>query len=296
MKKIKFITAIYSRLNGTEFGGRPNRLGHYMWSLLSLLKMTDADFICYTSKEEINDLERFFYEEHGISKEKLIFSIFDLGQNEFFEIINKYKDVESIKRGDRCIEIQYMKFIWFLSEDMSYDYYFWIDAGLSHCGLIPEKYLTQDGPHNRKYFESPLFNNKFLENLVINTKDNFTLISKDNVRNFWSGTVNPIHFTEFNNSIHIIGGLFGGKKELWMPIINLFREYTYKVTEHDKRLYHEEDILTLMFRNHPNMFHTYYFETWWHENERMSGVNMIEHVTNNKSFYKILEELNNIYE
>jgi hypothetical protein len=44
--KVKFITAIYSNLNGTDYGGRQNRGNHYRWSLISLLRMTDADFIC----------------------------------------------------------------------------------------------------------------------------------------------------------------------------------------------------------------------------------------------------------
>ena len=293
---VKFITAIYSNLYGTELGGRPNRHGHYRWSLLSILKMSNADFICYTSDEEFEELERFFYEENNISREKLQIVKFNLFDNEFSEIINQYKDIEGVKQGDRCIEIQYMKFIWFLNEDNSYDYYFWIDAGLSHCGLIPNKYLSLTGPHNRGYYESPLFNNLFLNNLIKNTGDKFTLIGKENDRNFWSGTVNPIHFTDYNRSIHIIGGMFGGRKELWGPIIELFRNYVYTVSEHDKRLYHEEDIMTLMFRNHPELFYDYYFETWWHEDERIAGTDMAEHVKNNKSFYKILTELNNIYE
>jgi hypothetical protein len=290
--KVKFITAIYANLYGTELGGRPNRHGHYRWSLLSILKMTNADFICYTSDEEFDDLVKFFYIENNISNEKLQIVKFNLFNNEFSEIINKYKDVEGIKRGDRCIEIQYMKFLWFLTEDKTYDYYFWIDAGLSHCGLIPNKYLSLTGPHNQGYYESPLFNNVFLNNLIKNTGDKFTLIGKENERNFWSGTVNPIHFIEYNRSIHIIGGMFGGRKELWERIVQLFKGYVYKVTEYDNRLYHEEDIMTLMFRNHPELFHDYYFETWWHEDERMAGTDMAEHVKNNKSFYKILEELN----
>ena len=292
MNKVKIITAIYSNLYGTELGGRPNRGGHYRWSLLSLLKMNDADFVCYTSEEELESLEQFFYIENDVNKTKLQLKVFNLVDNEFNKIIEKYKDVESIKRGDRCIEIQYMKFIWFLSEDMSYDYYFWVDAGLSHCGLIPNKYLSLTGPHNRGYYESSLFNNTFLINLLKNTDDKFTLIGKENDRNFWSGTVNQKHFTKYDRTIHIIGGLFGGKKELWLPIINLFKGYVNEVSEYDKRLYHEEDIMTLMFRNHPELFYNYYFETWWHENERIAGTNMEEHVKNNKSFYKILEELN----
>lgn len=294
--RVKFITAIYSNLYGTELGGRPNRHGHYRWSLLSILKMNNADFICYTSDEEFDDLVNFFYVENNISEEKLQIVKFNLFNNEFSEIINKYKDVEGIKRGDRCIEIQYMKFIWFLSEDKTYDYYFWIDAGLSHCGLIPNKHLSLSGPHNQGYYESSLFNNLFLNNLIKNTGDKFTLIGKENDRNFWSGTVNPIHFIEYNRSIHIIGGMFGGRKELWEIIVELFKDYVYKVTEHDNRLYHEEDIMTLMFRNHPELFYDYYFETWWHDDERIAGTDMPEHVKNNRSFYKILTELNDIYE
>jgi GR25 family glycosyltransferase involved in LPS biosynthesis len=290
--KVKFITAIYSNLNGTELGGRPNRHGHYRWSLLSILKMSDADFICYTSNEEFNDLEKFFYDENNVDRKKLQIVKFDLQSNEFSEIIKKYKDVEGIKRGDRCIEIQYMKFIWFLSEDKTYDYYFWIDAGLSHCGLIPNKYLSLSGSHNRGYYESSLFNNKLLNNLIKKTGDKFSIIGKENERNFWSGTVNPKHFYNYDRSIHVIGGMFGGRKELWETIVELFKSYVYNVSEEDKRLYHEEDIMTLMFRNHPELFYNFYFETWWHENERISGTNMEEHVKNNKSFYKILEELN----
>lgn len=294
--RVKFITAIYSNLNGTELGGRPNRHGHYRWSLLSIMKMTDADFVCYTSEEEFEDLQRFFHEENKIDKEKLKIIKFNLYDNEFSDIINKYKDVEGIKRGDRCIEIQYMKFIWFLNEDKSYDYYYWIDAGLSHCGLIPNKYLSLTGPHNRGYYESSLFNNLFLNNLVKKTGDKFSIIGKENDRNFWSGTVNSKHFFEYDRTIHVIGGMFGGRKELWETIVELFREYVYRVSEEDKRLYHEEDIMTLMFRNHSELFNDFYFETWWHENERIEGTNMEEHVKNNKSFYKILTELNNIYE
>ena len=46
MKKVKILTSIYSDLNGTDLGGRPNRKDHYRFSLLCLLKMSQADFVC----------------------------------------------------------------------------------------------------------------------------------------------------------------------------------------------------------------------------------------------------------
>ena len=159
---VKFITAIYSDLNGTELGGRPNRGSHYRFSLLSLLKMTDADFLCYTSDREIYSLKSFFYDEHSISPDKLKFEVFDINNTKFKDLIKLRKNVDNIKQGDRCIEIQYSKFHWWWREDKSYDYYYWIDAGLSHCGLIPLKYLTF--PHGmRRFYESNLFSNSLFE-------------------------------------------------------------------------------------------------------------------------------------
>jgi hypothetical protein len=162
--KVKFITCIFSDLYGTEFGGRTGRKDHYRMSLLSLLKMTNADFICYTSDREIDDLKNYFYVQNNIPEEKLKLEIFDLENSKYSTIINEFKDKELMKKTDRCYEIQFSKFYFFSKEDKTYDYYFWIDAGLSHTGIIPDKYLK--GPGYRCYFESELFNNNFLNNLL----------------------------------------------------------------------------------------------------------------------------------
>ena len=74
--RVKFITCIYSDLYGTDFGGRTCRYHHYRFSLLSLLKMTNADFLCYTSDREIESLKHFFYIENTVSENKLKFEIF----------------------------------------------------------------------------------------------------------------------------------------------------------------------------------------------------------------------------
>ena len=226
--KIKFITSIYSDLHGTEFGGRPNRGTHYRYSLLSLLKMTDADFLCYTSDREINDLTKFFYEDNGVSSDKLKLEIFDIGNTKFKDLILQHKNIEEVKHSDRCVEVQYSKFHWWWKEDKSYDYYYWIDAGLSHCGLIPDKYLTEVGPM-RCYYESNLFNNTFLKNLIEDTGDKFILLGKENDRNYWSGTVDPKWYTTYDRSIHIIGGLFGGHRDKWDNIVNIFENYLEKL-------------------------------------------------------------------
>jgi hypothetical protein len=289
--KTKFITAIYSDLHGTIFGGRASRGSHYRFSLLSLLKITNAVFICYTSKNEIESLESFFYEENNISKDILILKSFELGDNSFKDLILKWKNCEEAKKNDRCIEIQYMKFFWSLEESKDCENVFWIDAGLSHCGIIPDKHLNiKEESNYRRYFESDLFDNNFLEKLLEISDDKFLLVAKENQRNYWSGTVNKKHFNQYDNSKHIIGGLFGGKSSLWKNIVNLFSKYVYEVTEEDGRLYHEEDIMTLMYRNHEELFKTLDFDIWWHENNLTDGLPE-DYLNINKSFYKILEEI-----
>ena len=292
--KIKFITSIYSDLYGTEFGGRINRGGHYRYSLLSLLKMTNADFLCYTSDRELDSLIDFFYTTHSISSERLKFQVFDISNTKFKDLINQHKDLEFTKRSDRCIEIQYSKFHWWWNEDKSYDYYYWIDAGLSHCGLVPVKYLSGTHPE-RKYYECSLFNNNFLKNLIEDTRDKFLLLGKENDRNFWSQTVDSKWYKEYDRSIHIIGGLFGGHKDNWDEVVNLFEDYSQKIISDSNHLPHEEQVMSLMYFNHKELFERKHFDIWWCRDNAPAGTSD-ELFEKNKSFYKIIEEFNRIYE
>ena len=291
----KIITAIYSDLNGTELGGRPNRGSHYRFSLLSLLKMTDADFLCYTSDREIESLKEFFYSQNNISENQLKFQVFDLENCKFKDLINSRKNVEDIKRGDRCIEIQYSKFSWWWNEDKSYDNYYWVDAGLSHCGLIPLKYLDEQHHSMRRFYESRLFNNDFLKNVIEDTGDKFLLFGKENDRNYWSGTVDPKWYVNYDRSIHIIGGMFGGHRDKWDNIVTTFENYVQSVLGNDNGLPHEEQIMTLMYFNHQDLFYRKHFDIWWCRDNAPQGTSD-ELFKNNKSFFKILEEFNRIYE
>jgi hypothetical protein len=286
--RVKIMTSIYSDLYGSELGGRDGRKDHYRFSLLSLLKMSQADFICYTSDREINDLKEFFYVTHNVSEDRLKFILCDLKTNEYSELINSVKDIEGIKKSDRCYDIQYAKFSWFKNEDKSYDYYFWFDAGLSHTGLIPNKYLS--APGYRFYYEASLFNDTFLTNLINYADDKFVMVAKENSRNYWEGTVDSKFYTTYDNSVHVIGGFFGGKKELWDKVVKQFDDYVRLVIPEEKKLFYEEHYMSLMYQNHKDWFKSLNFDIWWHEDNFKEGTK--EFFEKNKSFYKILEELN----
>jgi len=286
--KVKILTCIYSDLSSLNMGGRSHRKDHYRFSLLSLMKMSNADFLCYTSEREIEDLKNFFYILHNVSEEKLKFEVYDLTNSDYADVLNPLKELSDKFVSDRSYEIQYSKFSWYNKEDKSYDYYFWFDAGLSHTGLIPDKYLSGKG--YQVYFESSLFNDNFLNNLLNYCEDKFVIVAKENSRNYWEGTVDNQYYNVYDNSVHIIGGFFGGKKELWDKVVPTFDQYVRLILPIQKKFFYEEHFMSLMYQNHKEWFKTLNFDIWWHEDNFKEGSK--EFFDQNKSFYKILEELN----
>jgi len=286
--RVKIITSIYSDLSSLNMGGRSHRKDHYRFSLLSLLKMSQADFLCYTSEREIEDLKNFFYKTYNISEERLKFEVYDLLKSDYSDVLNPLKELSDKFVSDRSYEIQYSKFSWYNKEDKLYDYYFWFDSGLSHTGLIPNKYLSGKG--YQVYFESSLFNDNFLNNLLNYCEDKFVIVAKENSRNYWEGTVDNQYYNVYDNSVHIIGGFFGDKKELWEKVVPTFDQYVRLILPVQKKFFYEEHFMSLMYQNHKEWFKPLNFDIWWHEDNFKEGTK--EFFEQNKSFYKILEELN----
>jgi hypothetical protein len=289
----KIVTCIYSKLHGTNFGGRCSRELHYKYSLLSLLKIQNAEFVLYTSPEEYEDLCSFFYKQNNINNMQI--KIFNLYNTKYFDKIDKIKDKIDIKKSQRCHEVQYNKFYWIEDEikndNNKYENYYWLDAGLSHSGIIPEEHRVLTNNYD-KYFNSTLFNNNFLDNLIKKTEDDIYIITKCNTGiHYWSKTAPNKYYNEYDSSLHVIGGIFGGKKNQMQNYISLFDEALLKLLTNEKTLFYEELIMTLLYYNNKNIFTADFFETWWHKESGFYKNNDTFYVKN-KSFYKVLEELN----
>ena len=52
--------------------------------------------------------------------------------------------------------------------------------------------------------------------------------------------------------------------------------------------------MSLMFFNNNELFNPLLFDIWWHEEDFIPGVDLKELTLKEKSFYKIIENLNNI--
>lgn len=263
--KTLLITSIYSDLWGTEFGGRPSRDFHYKASLLSILKLSPTKVICFTSNKELASLEDFFYTKNKVDPNLLEFSTFELSDSRYFDLIYPKKNIEKMKTLDRCFEIQYNKFFWFdtIENTNQYDRVYWIDAGLSHNGLFPDKHRDLTGGYQAHYYSVDLFKPELLEKLNVISKDSTLLIAKNNQGGFyWSQGLPPKYFNTYNLSKHIIGGLFGGTPKMYAEFKNKFEVSLLDVLENENELYMEEQIITCLYRNFEEEFTLLEFDDW----------------------------------
>ena len=289
--KVKFVTCIYNDLYGTEYGGRPSRNYHYKYSLLSLLKMTDANFVLYTSRREHQTLQEFYYSKHSIPETQLEIKEFELHSFKYFNEIRKIKDLEKTTKSDRCYEIQYSKFYWLEKElEGNFTHVYWVDAGLSHTGLFPPEFKLSHKEQHREYYDFSLFNNTFLKNLINITENKVFVIGKDNTKgNYWSPSLPSTYYKKYDRSIHIIGGLFGGKVDKVRQYIRLFDDLL-KSNINNQEIFYEELLMSTLYFNFKERFKLGYFEIWWYPtNGPYPPDNPI--YTDNKSFFEIFKEL-----
>jgi hypothetical protein len=134
-----------------------------------------------------------------------------------------------------------------------------------------------------------------LQGLIDFTGDKFFMAAKDNERNYWSGTVNPKWYHNYDRSLHVVGGLFGGHVSKWRTIVDLFDDYLTKIMDQDGQHPYEELIMTLISFNHPELISKKLFDVWWSPDSGVAGLQEDFFIIN-RSFYKIFEEINNIYE
>jgi hypothetical protein len=270
--KTLIYTSIYSKLYGTEFGGRPSRGYHYKSSFLNVLNLNADKFICFVPQEELSELETYFYTQRNVSKDKLEFIVFNLEESKYFNEIRNLKNLEEIKKMDRCFEIQYNKFFWFdlLPNKESYEKIYWFDAGLSHSGLFPPQYSFGNGQD--KYYSFTVFNREYLDKLNNITESKPILIGKNNQHSFfWSQTIPATYYKEYNRDYHVIGGFFGGKIQDMVDLKNDFEELLVKLLHNEDKLYMEEQILCCLYFNNPDKFELLKFDDWYKRDTHKDG-------------------------
>lgn len=281
--KTLFITCFYNGLDNTILGGRVGRIHHYVNSLRTLLNL-ESDFVIYTSQEDKEYLEKHIdFTEYKSNVRLIIYDLFSHPNHEYFQkMLNGDK-------SDRCHEIMHSKASWIknhISED--YDFYYWIDCGLSHGGLFPRKYRSGDNFHD--FFSCTLFNPTMVENLN-KVEDKVTILYGDQSKHLLERRANEkfYHNIDVVENCHIVGGMFGGKKELINDFCLKYDDVLKEMIDYEA-LDMEEALYTIIYQRNKNNFNKLIFTTWHHEDSDMAQYNF----DNEIYFYKIFEKLNNI--
>jgi hypothetical protein len=282
--KPKFVTCNYTNLNGTKFNGRLNRDFVFLYSLTGIAQTGDP-IVNYTCPYNMNFVDPFLAARNVTNVTSIDY---DLATSPYHPLVDAIKDLKPMyyqvdSWRNRCVEIMWGKFLWLednfekLDDD---DYLFWIDAGLSHGGLIPRKFCTF---HNDKRYYNPdnqedmlleyahrhdkIFNPEFSKRLEAYAGDQILLICNQHTQHG-----DPLGFHFINNQKQWpIGGLFGGKKKMMVPFIQKFKELSYRILATDL-LVKEEQIMTVIYNDHPGWFKTYTFDTWYHDDWIVYGV------------------------
>lgn len=264
---MKFITAIYNGLNQTIYGGRLNRDRHYLYSLRCLSNLK-SDIVCYTQSEDKEYIEEYL-NNHKINNIELReYNLHDISYHEDIQKIKKINtQLYSLDNvwEQRCVELMWLKIIWIYEESQKYldQKIMWIDAGLSHGGIIPKKWnIDPDNTDYETTFQNTLAFNTSLVNKLDKLSNNNKLFSY--YCNNRQHNYPELFLNEYRLGGSICAGLFGGSATAIKELYNDFFELVDYMLNHNT-LMQEEMIMTLIYQVKPELFNIYAFDTWYHQ-------------------------------
>lgn len=264
--KTKLVTAFYTDIIGFPFFGHESFARHerYLHSLRTLNNM-NTEIVCYCNDTQ-HDLMTKYCEEFNLTNVTIkISNLRDYPKTNRMLELKRSNDQFNFYH-----EVDWNK-LYLLSKeyDESYDYIYWIDCGLSHRGLFTLKY----NPHSDKItglsrdWENYSFTNIFCPELFpkINNWVGDKLINLANT--MFSHNPNEIRSVYKNNNDYkhmSVGGILGGHISKLNWFIEQFDRISDISLNENFILNHEGMITDLEFEN-PEMFKTYSFDTWYHD-------------------------------
>lgn len=264
--RTKLVTAFYTDIIGFPFFGHDAFARHerYLHSLRTLNNM-NTEIICYCNDTQF-DMMIKYCEEYNLTN-----------------VTIKVSNLKDYPNSQRMIDIKssnnqfnfYHEVDWnklyLLSKeyDETYDYIYWIDCGLSHRGLFLLKY----NPYPEKItglsrdWENYSFTNLFSPELFpkINNWVGDKLINLANT--MFSHNVNDLRsvYNDTHDYRHMsVGGILGGHTSKLQWFITEFNRVSNICLDNKFILNHEAIITKMEFEN-SDMYRTYSFDTWYHE-------------------------------
>lgn len=290
------VSAIYNNNHASVIGGRGRCIEFYKSTLRNIANL-NVPFVLYCAPDNVDiyrdTLTPFFNKIHVFG--------YSLESFKYFNKFINWKETfwKDISLNDRNEILCYSK-IFFLQSTIEKNLfnpterYFWIDSGLPHHGIFPEKIggvelLTN--PPNSVYFphnKQNIFNPTLAENIE-------SIIPKDKL--FFCG--HPVNYSVDSRLIetacsvfkvepyyidyHLIGGMFGGGIDILNKYITFYDTLLSSVIDNKIHLL-EEPVFSALYPILHEYIHLETFSTWWYfsPGERNSFLN-----AEGDSFYKI---------
>lgn len=264
--KTKLVTAFYTDIIGFPFFGHESFARHerYLHSLRTLNNM-NTEIVCYCNDTQY-DLITKYCEEFNLSNVTIkISNLRDYPKTNRMLELKKSNDQFNFYH-----EVDWNKMFLLSKEyDESYDYLYWIDCGLSHRGLFPLKYnpypdkitgLSRDWENYSftKLFCPELFLkiNNWVGDKLINLANTLFSHNPNEIRQVYENNNDYKHMS--------VGGILGGHISKLTWFLEQFNKMSDISLNKNFILNHEAIITNLEFEN-PEMFKTYEFDTWYHD-------------------------------
>ena len=300
---LTFVTAIYGFGPSTHLGGRGRNIAHYLPSLINIGNL-GAPIVVYCPAMDapaIEDAIAPYFRDLRVIP-------FELSEFEHFDTVLEFKKsyVNDLRINDRNETLCFLKAYWVRhaieQNFFGHDTYFWIDAGVTHHGVFPERVggvellvthpPSRYHPANRANIFTPQLG-AALARAVPRGRLFFCalpFIGQGGRREEYERLVaqaydrprDQVHIAD-----HLVGGLFGGHRD---DFTAFHRRYAALLKRYlDARVYTlEEQVFSGLYAAEPELFALHRFGTWWFyaPGERTSRLS-----AEGDSFYKIFARL-----
>lgn len=293
MSSTKLVSSFYTNIHGHPFYGHsPDyaRQDRYLHSM-RVLNNLNIQLVCYCNDNQYDFLSKYIQE---FNLTNVILKISNLRD---YPLASRMIQIKEATNNFKFYhEVDWNK-IYLLDKeyDETLDYLYWIDIGLSHPGIFPNRYnpnsalATGFSMDFNTYSFTNLFGPKLFDGINMFVKNNLLSISNE-LRFHDMHLVNSILESQLNYRGLTVGGILGGHITKIKWFIDIFNRLGNMALSKNTILNHEA-IISLIRETYPDKFETFYFQTWYHED----SVNIPEYIKNQVHFCEFFDLIYNQY-
>ena len=297
-----FVTAIYDHGPHSLLGGRGRDISYYLPSLINIANL-GAPIVVFCSAKDVDTIgdaiAPYFCEARVVP--------FELAQFEHYHRFLEWKKTyrPTLAINDRNEILCFLKSYWVQaaaqSKPFGHDRYFWIDAGLTHHGLFPERIggvelrvnfsASHYYPRNRRNIFTPALGaaiaNAPPPGKVLFCAMPFPETWRREPYEAIAAATHALPVAAVRIQSHLVGGIFGGRVEDLRTFHELYAELLAACI--DSRTFTlEEQVFSALHAVRPDLFVLRHFQQW---RFHIPGERTSAPPADGKSFYQTFTEL-----